>query len=213
METQTPWETGQQVLQQDLWLGNLLTSRLVTVVEDSPNLLALYTHPKSPYRSATILNREAMPLLERVAIMMSGELPPLEERVSGDRHVLTLTTPNAAHSVWLFWTREWQFQFWYVNLQAPIKRIPRGILVQDQVLDIVVNPDLTWRWKDEDEFRALRQHGFFTGEQAELIRDQGESMVVEIERNSPPFCDGWETWRADTNWPVPQIPAGWEALS
>ena len=143
---------------------------------------------------------------------MSDDIPPLERRVSGSRHVLTLTPPGAAHSVWLFWASGWGFLFWYVNLQKPIARTPRGILVQDQALDIVASPDLAWNWKDEDDFQALMERGFFTREEAASIRAEGERMVDAIERNAPPFCEGWETWRPDAAWPVPQIPEDWYVM-
>ncbi len=215
MTTHCHWQAGQQIIQQDLWLGKLITARPVTVVEDSPARLALYTHPGAPYHSATTIsrNRNTLTLPERVDILMSAELPPLERRVSGSRHVLTLTPPGAAHSVWLFWSPEWEFLFWYVNLQEPITRTPRGILVQDQVLDIVAGPDLTWNWKDEDDFLALVERGFFTREQAASIRAEGERMAAAIERNDSPFCDGWEAWRPDAGWPVPEIPEDWYLVS
>ena len=215
MATQGLWQTGQQILQQDLWRGKLLSSRPVTVVEDTPTRLALYTHPGSHYYSATAIsrNRGSLSLSERVDILMSDDLPPLERRVSGERHVLTLTPPGAAHSVWLFWTPEWDFQFWYVNLQEPVRRTRGVLLVQDQVLDIVADPDRAWNWKDEDDFRALEERGFFTREQAASIRAEGERMVAAIERNDPPFCEGWETWRPDASWPIPQIPEDWAVVS
>ena len=208
------WDIGQQVLQQDLWLGKPITARPVTVVEDSPVRLALYSHPGSPYYSATTIsrNRNCLTPSERVDILMSDDFPPPELRVSGSRHVLTLTGPGAAHSVWLFWSPEWEFLFWYVNLQEPVKRTERGILVQDQVLDIVAGPDRSWNWKDEDDFLALAERGFFTREQAASIRAEVERMAAAIERNAAPFSEGWETWRSDANWPVPRIPEDWYVI-
>ena len=215
METYGRWQTGQQILQQDLWRGKLLSSRPVTVVEDTPTRLALYTHPGSHYYSATAIsrNRGALSLSERVDILMSDDIPPLERRVSGSRHVLTLTPPwSSAFSLALL-DPEWDFQFWYVNLQAPVRRTPGGILVQDQVLDIVASPDRAWNWKDEDDFLALKERGFFTGEEAASIRAEGWNMIAAIERNDPPFCEGWETWRPDASWPIPQIPENWDVIS
>ena len=206
------WETGEQIIQQDIWNGRLLVARPVTVVEDNISHLALYTHPGAPYRSASMQNRSTLPVSERVGAYMSDELPPFEERRSGNRHVLTLTPPDTGHSVWLFWTLDWQLQSWYINLQSPIQRTTSGLLVQDQVLDIVVRPDMTWSWKDEDEFSELHRQGFFTDEQAASIRAEGERMVRVLENNEPPFCDGWEGWRPDPEWPVPQVPAGWDIL-
>ena len=214
MATDNRRESGQQILQQDLWLGKLISARPLTVVEDSPERLALYSHPGSPYYSATVISgsRNALTPEERVDILMSSEPPPLERRISRERHVLTLSPPGEAHSVWLFWTVEWEFRFWYVNLQEPIKRTPGGILVQDQVLDIVASPDRAWNWKDEDDFFALAERGFFTREEAASIRAEGERMAAAIESNASPFSDGWESWRPDASWPVPQIPEDWNLI-
>ena len=38
-------------------------------------------------------------------------------------------------------------------------------------------------------------------------------MIAAIERNDPPFCEGWETWRPDANWPIPEIPQDWDVIS
>jgi protein associated with RNAse G/E len=38
---------------------------------------------------------------------------------------------------------------WYVNLQCPFRRTEVGIEAMDLMLDVVVDPDGTWRWKDD----------------------------------------------------------------
>ena len=209
------WEPGTQVLQQDLWGGRLVTSRPVTVVRDLPDYLALYTQPNAPFLSNVIRNRYSIPLSERIDIfmdMIDPDVGQLEERSSGGRHVLALTPPDSWHSVWLFWTVDWQVTRWYVNLQAPIRRTSRGILVQDCALDIAVNPDMSWSWKDEDEFTELFKRGFFTDRQSSSIRAEADRMVQVIEANGSPFSDGWEKWRPDTDWRVPEIPKDWDVL-
>ncbi len=34
-------------------------------------------------------------------------------------------------------------------------------------------------------------------------------MIRRIESVGPPFCDGWEFWRPDPSWPIPQLPHDW----
>ena len=80
-------------------------------------------------------------------------------------HVLTLTPPDSGHAVWLFWSSDWEFKSWYVNLQSPLRRVRQGVQLHDHVLDIVVSPDLSWTWKDTDEFEELIARGFFSVEQ------------------------------------------------
>lgn len=187
----------------------------MTVVEDVSNYLATYTHPHAPYRSTVIRDRYSIPVSERIDIymeMINPDIGQLEERVSDDYHVLTLTPPDSWHSVWLFWTAEWQVKSWYVNLQAPIRRTSRGILVQDYALDIAVGPDMSWSWKDEDEFIELTNRGFFTKRQIASIRAEADRMVRVIKENGSPFSDGWEKWRPDPDWPVPETPEDWSVL-
>ncbi len=207
------WEPGRQILQQDLWGRRLITSRPVTVVNDASNYLALYSHPNAPYRSNTIRDRYSKPVIERIDIFNKASKEPLEERVSRDYHVLTLNPPNSWHSVWLFWTAEWQVKIWYVNLQFPIRRTSRGILVQDCALDIAVEPDMSWSWKDEDEFVELTNRGFFTDQQISSVRDEADRMIEAISNNASPFSDGWEKWRPNPRWPVPQLPEDWDVLA
>jgi protein associated with RNAse G/E len=53
------------------------------------------------------------------------------------------------------WTGPGRHLGWYVNLQCPYRRTPLGIEAMDLMLDIVVEPDMTWRWKDDDEFDEI----------------------------------------------------------
>ena len=216
MPNLSPWEPGTQILQQDLWGKRLVTSRPVTVVKDAPEYLALYTHPNAPYRSGVIKDRYSMPVSQRIDIymeMLNPGVSQLEEQVAGDYHVLTLTPPDSWHSVWLFWTADWKFETWYVNLQAPIRRMSRHILVRDYALDIAVNPDMSWSWKDVDEFEELIDRGFFTESQISSIRAEADRMAQAIESKKSPFSDGWENWRPDANWPIPEIPEDWRILA
>ena len=200
------------MLQQDLWGGRVTTARPATVVQDQPNYLALYTHPNAPYRSNAIRDRYSMPVAQRVDPWVRLDLPPIEERVSGAYQALTLTPPDVWYSVWLFWDLKWRVLNWFVNFQSPIRRTSRGILVQDHALDIKVDPDLSWSWKDEDEYEELARRGWFTEEQKTSIWAEADYMVRAIEENGPPFSDGWEDWRPDPTWPVPMLPDDWEVL-
>ena len=209
------WKPGEQILQQDLWGGHLLASPPVTVVSDTADYLALYSHPSAPLRSGVIRNRSAIRLSERIDRWMEmavAGVGSLEERVSAETHVLTLTPENSWHSVWLFWDLEWQTKAWYINCQAPIERTTRGILVQDYALDIAVKPDLSWSWKDEDEFEELIARGFFSDSHISSIRAEADRMVWVVEDQGPPFSGEWKDWRADADWQVPEIPEDWRNL-
>jgi predicted RNA-binding protein associated with RNAse of E/G family len=82
----------------------------------------------------------------------------------------------------------------------------------DHLLDVVIDPDLSWRWKDEEELEEAVRLGLLTRQAADGIRAEGERVIAQLEAREPPFCDGWERWRPDPAWPIPELPAGWDEL-
>ena len=203
-----PWRPGTAIVQEEYWRRQLVTVRPVTVVEDSAEILALFSHAGSTCLSGAMRNRGAIPLQERARVYLSDEQPTLEERpVRGN--VLTLTPPGARHSFWVFWDREWALTAWYVNLQPPVRRVPGGVLVRDYLLDLAVTPDLEWRWKDEDEFEAMCAAGVFNDDQRRAILEEAQRAVQRIEARGWPFNSDWPRWRPDPSWAAPVIPADW----
>ncbi|MCH7705587.1 MAG: YgaC family protein [Chloroflexi bacterium] len=128
--------------------------------------------------------------------------------------VLVLTAPGEAHSVLLFWEGPKRvFDRWYINLQAPFTRTLQGFDFVDHFLDIVVRADLSgWEWKDEDELQEAVTLGLVTPAQAQEIQVEGERVISQIESRAFPFGDGWDIWRPNSSWPVPELPAGWDRV-
>ena len=114
--------------------------------------------------------------------------------------------------MWLFWDLRWRVICWFVNLQSPIRRTTKGIVVRDHALDIRVEPDLSWSWKDKDEFDELVRRGWFTDEEQASVLAEAERMARIVSEKGPPFLDGWEGWRPDSSWPVPILPDDWDLL-
>jgi hypothetical protein len=78
------------------------------------------------------------------------------------------------------------------------------------VLDAQVAPDLTWRWKDEDEFAAAQRLGRFTPAEAAAIRGEAETALTAVATRAWPFDAGWERCRPDPSWPIPALPSEWD---
>ena len=207
------WKPGDQIVLYEMWGRGIAGARPVTVVEDVPRHLALYSHPGVTIATRGIPNRRSLSLSERIDMMIRGVDPNLGEFrkviTPSHSHVLTLTPPDSGHAVWLFWSSDWEFKSWYVNLQSPLRRVRQGVQLHDHVLDIVVSPDLSWTWKDTDEFEELIARGFFSVEQEVSIRAEAARMVHTIESVGRPFCDGWPDWRPDASWSVPRLPDDW----
>jgi hypothetical protein len=169
------------------------------LVEETPELAVLYVPPGAVGR------KPRRPLLEDPTQLRTVRWDHVDHVWTGS-HALRLLEPGAAHGLYLFWAeRDWAFQGWYVNLQAPFRRTAISFDGRDHALDIVVEPDGSWRWKDEDHLELAVAVGAFTPEEAAEIRAEGERVVAAW-----PFPTGWEDWRPDPGWPVPSLPPGWD---
>ena len=183
------WKPGAQIAQYEMWGRGIGTARPVTVIEHVSTHLALYSHPGAPIVTRGIENRRSLSLSERTELMMRMLDPDEGEfrrAISPDNHVLTITPRDSWHSVMLFWSSDWQFRTWYVNIQSPLRRVRRGIQLHDYVLDIVVRLDMSWSWKDVEEFEELVARGFFDVDQ----------VSFDTNRGSPNGSNDPENWSA-----------------
>jgi hypothetical protein len=175
----------------------------VVVVEDSPELVALFL----PAGTETLMSRP------RVAGATKPWNPGEWDLVSGrwDRwNTLYLQAPGEWRSTWVMWSPDWTFIGWYVNLQEPLWRTPWGFDIRDLQLDILVAPDRSWRWKDEEDFARSIDCGLISAEFAERTRESADQAIRAIESGDTPFDDTWPEWRPDSTWGKPALPEGAE---
>lgn len=199
------WAPGEIIVVRGVLKGKLWWVCPAYVVEDTPELLALFwpvgTPTRSPVKRPTVQDE----LHNRIE---------LEERNWTDNDVLSLNTKRAAHSIQVMWEAgTHKLRCWYVHLQEPLRRTKIGVDTMDQMLDIVISPDRSsWHWKDEDEFNEAESIGVYSPVKAAYIRAEGERVVAMVQSNAPPFCDGWENWSPPVEWTIPMFPEGWEKM-
>ncbi len=203
------WKQGDVVLVRLVGHYDVLWGRPYIVVQDTAQLLALYI-PEGT-------------LISRVGMARREDLAPFEQRLN----CLRLMFPGRAHSVQLFWDAgtgvpPWyeqifsstggDFKGWKVDLESPYRRAELGFDTTDDTLDIIVQPDFTWKWKDNAALERFVDMGVYTREEAQRFYREGLEVVAAIEGRSAPFGDGWENWRPDPDWPVPTIPDNWSDI-
>ena len=115
-------------------------------------------------------------------------------------NALFVIEPGAWHATWAWWTPAWDFLGWYVNFQEPLVRTATGFDHRDLQLDIVVQPDRTWRWKDEDDLERSIETGVISAERAARTRSEAEAVIPLIERRVYPFTTEIESRRPDPFW-------------
>jgi uncharacterized protein DUF402 len=115
---------------------------------------------------------------------------------------VVLVRPGARHSLWLFF-QDGEFDHWYVNFERESVWRSPFLDVVDEKLDLIATSDGTVRLKDEDELAEAARVGHL--DEAE-VRAELERVLAD-----PPWPTGWETWRPDESWPLPELPPGWDA--
>jgi hypothetical protein len=111
-------------------------------------------------------------------------------------------------SVWWFFAESGEFRGWYVNLEIPVGRTDLGTDRIDGALDVTVEPDRRWRWKDEDEAAAAVEAGRLSPDQLARLRAEGERLIGLAETGVFPFDGTWCDFRPDPGWPAPALPPG-----
>lgn len=175
----------------DVHRGRVWRAQACRIVEESPALIVLWIPAGAP-----------------------GEVPAEGLRIPGDeweledvatsRDQICVARPGRAHSVFLLWREDGELECWYVNFERPLHRTALGFDTFDEKLDLIVAPDGSYRWKDEDELEEAAALGLLD---ADEVRAEARRVLEEW-----PFPTGWEDWRPDPSWPIPQLPDGWDRV-
>ncbi len=192
------FEPGEPVVVRELWRGRVFAARPATVVRDEPDLVVLYVPPGVVCAVPVGPEGEELEICDR-----PFELALRERGPSG---VLSFAWPGEPFAI-LRWTDPWA---WYVNLQDPLRRTEIGFDTTDHALDVLIAPDGSWRFEDEDELERAVRLGLFTPADAERFRADGRRAVRRVLRRDPPFDRDWRSFLPDPSWPVPGLPEGWD---
>jgi hypothetical protein len=192
---------GEPVLFRSVYSGRVRWCVPHRFVADDDGRLAVYCQPGNEGKR-TRRGPEDRRYLER---WVRGDAPT--DFDWAHTHVLKLVRPEEAHTLEVYWDESWSFLGWYVNLQAPLRRTALGYDTTDWALDLVIAPDGTWRWKDEDDFAEARVLGVLDDEAAAAVRAEGERVLAER-----PWPTGWESWRPPADWEPLPLPDGWDVV-
>lgn len=203
------WARGDTIVHREFWQGRLWAARPLTVVEDAGDRLLLWI-PRGTVRKVPVTppSRPDPPVRKDRVIENLARCDWTMGDHVWDVSSLWIVRPGDWHAVWVSWVGAGAHLGWYVNLQMPYRRSEIGIDAMDLMLDVVVEPDRTWRWKDDDEFDEIVDRGIFAPTTAARVRGEAEDVIGRIERAEPPFSEPWPSWTPDPSWALPTLPTG-----
>jgi predicted RNA-binding protein associated with RNAse of E/G family len=196
------FEPGESAALREIWEDRIWSARPVTVVEDAEERITLFI-PAGARWMAPFRNGERLRIQE-------AEYELIEQPYKA--HVLSFAWPGNPAAVLLFYGSDWSPSHWYVNLEDPLRRSPVGFDTLDHKLDVIVELDGSWRWKDEDQFAEIIERGLLDPREEERLRAEAEDAVRRIAEREPPFDLDWFGWRPDPAWPTPSLPEGWDRV-
>jgi len=203
MVVQSHFHYGQPIVLRIISQGRIWEARPEIVVQDTPELLVFYMPPGTICKDAYENIRPA----KRAATTWS--LRDVEWHFGGK---LRLSIPGENYSVIILRNLDNTLRQWYVNLEEPLKRSRLGFDYSDQILDMILTPDLSrWRWEDEDELDEAVSTGLITKKESTNLYAKGNKVITTLQSGKSIF-NGWENWQPDPAWPVPVLPGDWNII-
>jgi Protein of unknown function (DUF402) len=202
------WNRGAQITIREHWNNKVWTVRPVTVVADTPDVIALYMMPGTIYKHPRAIDGSPVPHF------LPDDWMLVDQQWWGGS-ALYLSPPGQWYVILgLFGDDNQRIERWYVNLQTPYQRTHLGFDYLDQELDIVINRELTeWIWKDEEQFLDAQRRGCIPVQQAAHVRRVGENILEQLQAGRLTLPEPWRHWRPPKQWDIPPIPHDWHVIA
>jgi protein associated with RNAse G/E len=127
--------------------------------------------------------------------------------------LLALTEPQRYYSTILFWDNESnKFLCYYINFQLPYWRSHCGIDTLDLDLDLIINPDYSYEWKDIDDYQKGIEMEIILPEWVQGIETAKQEIFGRLEKRQYPYDGSWLDWIPDPTWSPLRLPEGWDTL-
>jgi Protein of unknown function (DUF402) len=191
------WRFGDVIARRDLWRGIPWVGTAAIVIQDEPELLAVYVAEGA---EIAVLDGDSYPIAH----------PWRGKRAWAGHGIVILSRPGDAYSVWLFWEGpRREFAGWYLNLEEPLRRTPHGYDTRDHELDLWSEDGREWHFKDAERMEQRVDEGVYTAEEAAAIEAEGARLHSEVSGGGGWWDDSWADWKPPAEWQPPKLPADW----
>ena len=126
---------------------------------------------------------------------------------------LVLLYPKKYYSINLMWNHaENRFLCYYINFQLPFQRTKPGFQTLDLEIDLVINPDYSWHWKDEEEYKEGIELKVIRPEWVDNIETAKQEILEKLKQIQYPLNKDWINWIPDSEWTLPRLPSNWNEV-
>jgi protein associated with RNAse G/E len=127
--------------------------------------------------------------------------------------LLILLEPDKFYSTMYFWNHATnEFLCYYMNFQVPYERGTNSVDTLDLDLDLIINPDFSFQWKDEEDYQQAIRHAIISSEWVKGIETAKGDIFEKLEKRQYPYDGSWLDWMPDPNWTPPKLPKNWDRV-
>ena len=127
--------------------------------------------------------------------------------------LLILLEPGKYYATMYFWhDTSNEFLCYYINFQLPFQRSHWGIDTLDLDLDLIINPDFSFEWKDLGDYQKAIDNGIIFPEWTLEIDEAVKEIHNKLEKRQYPYDESWLNWLPDPSWSPPKLPENWDKI-
>jgi predicted RNA-binding protein associated with RNAse of E/G family len=82
----------------------------------------------------------------------------------------------------------------------------------DLDLDLIINPDFSYEWKDLEDYQKAIAHEIISPEWIHGIETAKQEIFAKLEKRQYPFDGSWLNWMPDPSWSPPKLPENWDKI-
>jgi len=205
------WKPGDVVAWRGIFRGRIWHVQPTIVVKDSPSEIAVTLLPGT----------ECMADENYPAAKKNGKRRwdfkeqdwKLRKYIWRTNRLLLLFEPEKFYSTILFWNHaSHEFLCYYINFQQPFERGGSSIDTLDLDLDLIIRPDFSTQWKDEDDYQKAMEHEIIPAEWIQGIENARPEIFERLEKRRYPYDGSWLDWMPDPKWEPPKLPEDWDKV-
>jgi predicted RNA-binding protein associated with RNAse of E/G family len=202
------WKPGEEIARRGIYKDRIWHANSTIVVKDSAEEIVLAVLPGAECIAAQGYSTGKRNAKRRWDYVDSEWI--LEEFTWHTNRILALTEPDKYYSTMLFWEdKSNEFLCYYINFQIPYQKTSFSVDSLDLDLDLIIHPDLSFEWKDVDDYEKGIETGVILPEWTTQIESAKTEIFHRLSKREYPFDGSWLDWLPSKSWPPSKFPDEW----